>query len=74
MFGQLPFNPNQNMYFPNQTFPNMNNMNNMNNDNILDELNRKIKDLENRVTKIEKRLNMYGAKTEYDYQNSMYMM
>lgn len=68
MFGQIPFNPNQNMFFPNQMIPSMNNANN------LEEINKKINEIEKRLTKIEKKLNIYPKSTEYDYQNSMYMM
>lgn len=66
MFNQIP-NPNM---FMGGMYPNMNNQN----DNTINELNKKIKELENRIVNIEKRLNIYNSKTEYDYQNSMYMM
>lgn len=67
MFNQIP-NPNMFMggFYPN--------MNNQNDNNTINELNKKIKELENRIVNIEKRLNIYNSKTEYDYQNSMYMM
>lgn len=67
MFNQIP---NPNMFMPG-FYPNTNNTNN---DNALNELNNKLKELENRIVNIEKRLNIYNSKTEYDYQNSMYMM
>ncbi len=64
MFNQIP-NPNMFMggLYPNQY-----------DNNIINELNKKIKELENRIINIEKRLNIYNSKTEYNYQNSMYMM
>lgn len=67
MFNQIP-SPNM---FMGGIYPNIPNQND---NNTINELNKKIKELENRIINIEKRLNIYNSKTEYDYQNSMYMM